>query len=92
MSSIENNSIKRTSQFFQHEKRFIWYTEKKLSTSKKIILFLDDQLRTKEEQDYLTRTKSLPENYDIQGFHDKLKQFGTIAIYTSDMSKNAEQI
>jgi len=68
--------------YFRFKKRFIWYYRcgKKLS----VWVFVDDALKTEEEQDYLARIETHPElGYTIEDFHRKAHSFGTIALITN---------
>ena len=57
----------------------------------KIVVYLDDAMKTEEIKDYLTRIESLPEKYNINTFHEKQHAFGTIAIQ-HNMDKTAKEI
>jgi hypothetical protein len=52
---------------------------------------LDEELRNREEKDYLNRIESKSENYSLEKFHDKRHTFGTIAIINNDKDKSAQQ-
>jgi hypothetical protein len=41
---------------------------------------LDENLRLEEENDYLNRTKTLPDTYKEDNFFEKMHQFGTLTI------------
>lgn len=76
--------------FFKFEHRVIWhYTTK--AGSDKIDIFLDEELRAEEIKDYLDRTESLPEKYNLDEFHEKQYRFGTIALL-NNLEKSAEHI
>lgn len=45
-----------------------------------IIVYIDDEMKTEEIKDYLLRTTSLPDEYNIEEFHEKQYRFGTIAL------------
>ncbi len=69
--------------YFRFQKKFIWYYRcgsKKLP----IYVFLDENLRVEEEQGYLGRIETHPEEeYTINNFHKKYITFGTIALLTN---------
>ena len=69
--------------YFRYRKRFIWYYrcgEKDLP----IWVFIENGLKTEEEQDYLGRIETHPEEgYTIEKFHQKEYTFGTIALITN---------
>ena len=63
-----------------------------MKDGKRCILFLDEKLREKEEQDYLKRIQSFPEEYNIKKFREKLSSFGTLAVLISKIQKTPRQI
>jgi len=82
-SSIANNTFKAEGNFFIHEKRPIWYQRQKQENGLTLHLFLDEPLRVNEENDYLLRIKTHPENHSIKNYHQKKDTFGTIALLTN---------
>jgi transposase len=82
--------------YFQYEGRFIWYytmtvdgyrakrctepVEVSKYEKKSVTVFLDEELRYREEKDYLNRIESKTINYSIEKYHQKRHTFGTIAI------------
>ena len=91
-SVIVDGTIKKTKNYFEHEQRFIWFSQLKMKDGKRCILFLDEKLREKEERDYLKRIQSYPEEYNIKKFREKLSSFGTLAVLVSKIQKNPRQI
>lgn len=77
--------------YFKYQERFIWYYTIK-QDKKRVIVFYDDGLRSKEEYDYLNRIENKVENYTIEVFKEKQISFGTLAIYTNNAEKPAQQI
>lgn len=75
-----HNTFKTGASFFEHEKRAIWYQAISLDGGLCLYLFLDEQLRVKEDADYLMRIKTVPEKYSIDKYHEKKYRFGTIAL------------
>jgi hypothetical protein len=47
---------------------------------KSVTVFLDDELRCREEKDYLNRVESKAVKYSMEKFYEKRYAFGTIAI------------
>jgi len=95
---ITENRFKTGDSFFTHQQRPIWYKTYQMPNHKdstnqslKIIVYLDDQLRIREEADYLKRIKTHPEKYSIQEYHLRKDRFGTIAIITT-LQENEESI
>jgi transposase len=66
--------------YFQYEGRYIWYYTMTVDEKKLVTVFLDEELRYREEKDYLNRIESKTENYSIEKYHQKRHTFGTIAI------------
>ena len=88
---IVNNKFKTGTSYFEHEKRIIWYKKFLLQDNLKLYLFLDEQLKAKEDKDYLTRIKTIPEKYNIKNYHQKKNWFGTIAML-SDIDDKPQTI
>lgn len=82
-SAIKANTFKDGANYFLHEKRVIWHKQHETEKQLMLHLFVDDGLRVKEENDYLSRIKTHPEEYSIEQFHDKKDRFGTLAILTN---------
>jgi transposase len=72
---------------FKYNDKFIWYHTSG-NAEQKVYLYLDDTLRVEEEHDYLNRVEKKPEKYSMEGFMQKQRVFGTIAIlvYGVDMA------
>jgi len=66
--------------YFQYEGRYIWHYTRDVDENKSITVFLDEELRNREEKDYLNRIESKVVNYTIEKFYDKRHTFGTIAV------------
>jgi len=66
--------------YFQYEGRYIWHYTTAVDKTKSVTIFLDEDLRNREEKDYLNRIESNVANYTIEKFYDKRHTFGTIAI------------
>jgi len=65
--------------YFKHEGRYIWYYAITLDAKKSIIVFLDEELRSREQKDYLDRIDNGVLDYSIDAFHNKQYRLGTIA-------------
>jgi transposase len=90
-TSLENNTYKKSAEFFSHEKRIIW--SKQIELEDGIIhLFLDDNLKLKEENDYLLRISNQPETYTLEKFHNKSSAFGTISLLTPTSLNDSTQV
>ena len=76
--------------YFTYESRIIWYYSIAVDTEQ-IVVFLDEELKAEEIKDYLKRIKTLPEKYDIEKFHQKEHEFGTIAMM-NNVNKESEEI
>jgi hypothetical protein len=89
---LKANFKKELKTYFIYQERVIWYYQYE-KDSMKLITFLDEKLRTKEESDYLQRIVSKPEEYSIDKYYEKLAGFGTLThIYSITEHLNAEQI
>ena len=66
--------------YFKHEGRYIWYYTIPVDAKKSVIVFLDDELRSREQKDYLNRIENNVVDYSIEKFHEKQYRLGTIAI------------
>ena len=82
-SSIKTNTFKLGANFFIHEKRPVWHQSRNLDNGLTLHLFLDEPLRVKEENDYLLRINTHPENHSITKYQQKKDVFGTIALLTN---------
>jgi transposase len=78
--------------FFKFKDRYIWYITKTIGDNKRVIVFLDDQLRIAEEHDYLDRIEKYPDNYSIETFHIKQSSMGTIATIDNLPDKAPKEI
>lgn len=61
----------------------IWYY-KYSKDGRNYITFLDDRLRVEEETDYLQRIETHPDNYNEDGYFEKLNSFGTLTLAYAD--------
>ncbi len=77
--------------YFEYMKRFIWFNKIELE-GRELYLFYDSSLKTKEENDYLTRIQTHPEKYSLEKFKLRLKTFGTVAFISNLKDKSAEEI
>ena len=66
--------------YFKHEGRYIWYYTVSIDEKKSVTVFLDEQLRSREQKDYLDRIENGVLDYSIDKFHEKHCRLGTIAI------------
>jgi len=89
---LKANFKKKLKTFFLYQERVIWFYEYEHS-GVKLITFLDEKLKIKEENDYILRTKSMPEEYTEIKFYEKLHQFGTLTMtYATQETLNASQL
>ena len=86
---IRTNNRKKM-KFFVFEKRIIWYYSKKQNDDT-VTVYLDEEMKTEEIKDYLLRTASLPEEYNMEKFLEKQYQFGTVAML-HNLEKNEEEV
>jgi transposase len=76
--------------YFQYEGRFIWYYTMTVDEKKSVTVFLDEELRYREEKDYLNRIENKTVNYSIEKYHQKRHTFGTIAIIENTKKSSRE--
>jgi hypothetical protein len=69
--------------YFQYGGRYIWYYTLAVDEKKSVTVFLDGELRNREEKDYLNRIESHAVNYTPEKFHDRRHAFGTVAIISN---------
>ena len=89
--SIDNNKMNMDG-FFKYKKRYIWFKESKIKDKRRVIVFLDDQLRISEEQDYLDRIERKCENYSKEEFLRLQPRMGTITIIDNICDREAKEI
>jgi transposase len=77
--------------FFVFQGRYIWHTVYKAG-ARQIHLFLDNNLMSREEADYLSRITTHPEKYSLQDFMGKRGRFGTIALLTNKTGSSSQDI
>ena len=68
---------------FKHEGRFIWHYTVPAGEGKSVTVFLDEELRCREQKDYLTRFENKLEGYTMEDFHERQHRFGTLAIISN---------
>ncbi len=88
--NIKSADKKNFDCFFKYEGRIIWCYSINIG-SETVNVYLDEELKAEEIRDYLNRTESLPEKYNIETFHEKQHAFGTIALMHNG-SKSQEEI
>jgi transposase len=77
--------------YFRYQGRYIWFYSGQVDEKKRVFLFLDEELRNREEKDYLNRIESKAQDYAIEKFHGKRHAFGTVAII-ENTGKMAEDV
>ena len=90
-SPLRRNDFKKEMQYFIFQGRIIWYYSYQKEDCK-LITFLDEALRIKEERDYLSRIDTHPESYSKNKFDKKLHCFGTLTmVYKIDKQEDCNQ-
>ena len=74
--------FKKNGSFFVYENRVIWFYAYQ-KEGHKFTTFWDEKLRTEEERDYILRMGTHPEEYNKEGFDNKLHTFGTLTLTTN---------
>lgn len=78
--------------YFSFKKRYIWYY-KCGEGDLAIWVFVDERLKVEEQEDYLNRIETYPEfGYTIEGFHERQRTFGTIALITNLKELSAKEV
>jgi transposase len=77
--------------YFRYQGRYIWFYSCQVDEEKRVFLFLDEELRNREENDYLNRIENKTQDYSIEKFHGKRHAFGTVAII-ENTGKKAEDV
>ena len=91
-AKLNINDKKNFEGYFEYENRFIWYYTIELKEEKKkVYVFLDEELKTNEQKDYLLRVDKKIEGYSIEQFYTKQKTLGSIALYSNTL-KNPKEI
>lgn len=78
--------------FFKFKDRYIWYKTKELENKRRVIVFLDDQLKNSEENDYLDRVEKYPNEYSMSEFWNKNNSMGTISTIDNVCDKTPKEI
>jgi len=90
-SPLQHANFKKDIQYFMFQDRIIWYYAYQ-NGDYKMITFLDETLRVKEEEDYLCRVNTHPETHSKNDFDEKLHRFGTMTIvYSFEIQTNNEK-
>jgi hypothetical protein len=78
-SPLQQPDFKKEMQYFIFQERIIWHYSYQTGDYR-MITFLDERLRVKEETDYLSRINSHPDAYTKKEFDKKLYRFGTLTM------------
>lgn len=76
--------------YFKFEDRFIWHYTLQ-SGQFNTVVYLDLELKTREERDFLDRIETCPKKYTIEKFHQKQHTFGTISLL-NNLEKTPKEI
>jgi hypothetical protein len=90
-SRLKDNTFKDGANQFEHEKRFVWHREGQVEGGR-AILYLDEELRVREEADYLRRIKTHPATYTHEKFMERRHRFGTLGVLTNVDDKTPQEI
>ena len=83
---FENGNKSNLDGYFIYGSRPIWYYQ-----DEGICFFLDEDLRAREEKDYIMRIEKKLEGFSKEGFLEKQYKFGTIAL-RSNLKLSAEEV
>lgn len=87
---IKKGSKEEMTDYFEFDGRFIWYYEKK-AEEERVVIFYDEKLKVQEENDYLQRISTHPEEYSKEVFFQKQFEFGTLSCITN-LTDSADKI
>ena len=90
-AKIKESGKRALDGYFQYEGRYVWHYSGVISEGKKVVVFLDEELRIREQRDYLDRIQSHAENYSVEDFHEKQHVFGTFAVL-ENTGKSASEV
>lgn len=90
--NIEKPKKEGYENYFRFHDRFIWYYTLQQDHNKCVIVFYDDQMRLREETDYLKRIETHPHKYNLNDFREKQSCLGTLAVYTNVSEKKPQEI
>ena len=77
---FQNRDFKKGAKcFFAYQNRIIWYYEYQVEGNF-MISYLDEELRVREEKDFLNRCGTHPEIYTLDKFETKMNTFGTLTL------------
>jgi transposase len=76
---VSRGDFKKTGRYFMWQRRIIWYYRYERQ-GKSLVTYLDERLRVEEEEDYLGRIASHPEEYSEAGYQERLARFGTLTL------------
>ncbi|MBC7553450.1 MAG: transposase [Taibaiella sp.] len=86
------NFKKEIKNYFAYQDRIVWYYQYE-KDGRKVVTFLNEYLKAKEESDYLLRIGSHPEKYSEETFFKKLQAFGTLTlVYDLAQDITAQQL
>jgi hypothetical protein len=85
------NYKKEIKNYFTYQKRVIWYYEYE-KDGQALTTYLDERLKVEEEADFLTRTKTHPDEYKEEDFFEKIDHLGTLTLINYLPEKVSAQI
>lgn len=77
--------------YFKYKNRYIWYYSYEVK-DKIVHLYLDENLKMKEQNDYLNRIETHSESYNLDEFHENQSKFGTLSMLTNLTGASAEEV
>lgn len=80
---IAQGSYQAYEGYFKYEGKVIWYYQMKEAQGRRIIVYVNEQLKNQEINDYLQRCEDLPEEYSLDSFYEKQHSFGTLSVITN---------
>lgn len=81
-SSMKSGNKKDMDGYFNFKGRYIWY-KVVFNDGDRIIIYMDENLKVREEKDYLDRVKKYPDEYSDNGFFEKQYKMGTLSLMSN---------
>jgi Transposase DDE domain len=90
---LDESALKNKNQYFAFEQRYVWYQSYAIQgTENHLCLFLDENLKIKEQSDYLRRIDEKTNGYTFEKFLLKKTEFGTMAILSNIKGRTPPEI
>ena len=89
-AKIQKGSDRVFDGYFLFERRAVWYYSY-IKESKRIVVYIDELLRTEEKKDFLSRIEEKKYEKTTEDYFEKESIFGTISVIT-DLEKSPKEL